>query len=181
MSTLPDAAPDQPLAQRWTWGRVAIVVAVLVMVGFWAWIFSGAPKRANPDRLSDRAFVTRTEQRCRKLDRDLTRLPNAEDTTTPVARAEVLDRANDRVARFVDAIAADARRSGRDVRSVDGWIKDWRTYVNDRRDFADRLRKNPDARFYVSKSKLGDTVDGTIKVFADVNDMSACATPGDVG
>ena len=162
-------------------GRILTVVAVLAMVGFWAWIFAGGPKRANPDRLDDRAFVAQTARRCDTLRADLKRLPNAADATSAAARADVLDRANARVTRFVDAVAADAPQSDGDAKSVDGWIADWRRYVADREDFARRLRSNPDARLYVSKSKLGDTVDRTIEVFADVNDMPDCATPGDVG
>ncbi|MGI8710550.1 MAG: hypothetical protein ACR2LA_06120 [Acidimicrobiales bacterium] len=180
-STAPGGAPDQPLAMRWSLGRVAIVVAVLAIVGFWAWIFAGGPKRTNPDRLSDREFVTRTASRCQGLRDDLAALPNAVDAASAAGRREGLERATTRVARFVDEVAADAPASGGEARSVDGWVRDWRRYVADRRDYAARLGRDPAARFYVSKSPLGDSVDRTIEVFADVNDMPACATPGDVG
>lgn len=172
---------DEAPTRRMPIGRILTVLAVLSMVVFWAWILAGGPQKANPDRLDNRAFVQRTSRRCQKLRLDISHLPNAADANGARARAEVLDRANARVARFVDAVAVDAPRSGDDAKSIDGWIADWRRYVANREDYARRLRADPKARLYVTRSKLGDSVDRTIEIFADVNDMPDCATPGDVG
>lgn len=181
-SPIPDEAEaDQPLAMRWTIGRVATVVAVLAMVGFWAWIFAGGPQKENPDRLDDRAFVARTEKRCRALRSDLKALPNAAVLTDAADRAELLDDANALVTGMVDEIEADAPERGEDAASVSGWITDWRLYLADRADYADRLRRDPEAQLLLSRSELGDSVDKTIEIFAQVNDMRDCATPGDVG
>ncbi len=173
------AADAQPLS--WTVNRVIVVVVVLVMVGFWAWIFAGGPKKLNPDRLQDRAFVERTERRCQTLRTDLAALPNAADITSADERADVLDDANVLVTDMVDAIEADAPTTGDAGKSVAGWIEDWRTYLANREDYADRLRQDPGAQLLLDESPLGDSVDKPIEVFADVNDMPDCATPGDVG
>ncbi|QXC60607.1 hypothetical protein KSP35_20145 [Aquihabitans sp. G128] len=158
------------------------MVMIVGTVVFWLWIFSGAPKRANPDRLDDRAFVTRTHERCRDLLSELDRLPDARATSTPTARAEVLDRANGLVSTMVDELEADAPTTGEDGQRLRGWFSDWRTYVGDREDYAEALREDPGARMTVSENvALSDGVDKTIEVFADVNDMPDCATPGDVG
>jgi hypothetical protein len=53
--------------------------------------------------------------------------------------------------------------------------------VANRRDYADRLRVDPEARLLLDQSLGGDSVDKPIEIFADVNDMPTCATPGDVG
>lgn len=182
MASLPARVPDdEPTTLRWKAGRVAMVVAILAMVVFWAWIFAGGPRKANPDRLRDRAFVQRTADRCDALRTDLRTLPNAAATNNAAARADVLDRANTRVAAFVRAVEADAPRRGDDVKSVRGWLADWRRYLADRGDFSRRLRRDPKAQLRLSQSPLKDGVDQTIEVFADVNDMASCATPGDVG
>lgn len=162
-------------------GRVAAVVAILVMIGFWAWIFSGGPKKTNPDRVGDRAFVERTADRCDALKDRLDELPNAAQERDAGDRANVLDRANVEVDATLDAITADAPRNGSDAKVVGAWLRDWRTYLADRESYADRLRQDPKAQFTVSESPLKDGVDKTIEVFADVNDMPQCATPGDVG
>lgn len=162
--------------------RGLAVVAALAMVLFWIWIFTGGPKKANPDRLDDRAYVARTEQRCQRLLSDLKTLPPADSAASAVQRADVLDQANALVKSMVDDIGTGAPRTGDDARRLKGWLLDWRTYIGDRNDYARRLRTNPDAQLLVSEnSALRDPVDKTIEVFADVNDMPDCATPGDVG
>lgn len=163
-------------------GRVAAVVLIVGTVVFWLWIFSGAPKRANPDRLDDRAFVERTHERCQELRRELDRLPDARIAEDAAERAAVLDRANVLVAAMVDEIEADSPTTGDDAERTRGWLADWRTYVGDREAYAAALRQDPDARMTLSENDaLSDGVDKTIEVFSDVNDMPDCATPGDVG
>jgi hypothetical protein len=148
---------------------------------FWAVVFLGIPKKENPDRLDDRAFVERTIVRCDGLLEDLADLPNGSFVEGHRQRADVLDDATDLVEEMVDQIEADAPTTGDDAISLEGWLGDWRTYIENRRDYADRLRSDPDARLLLDPSLGGDSVDKPIEVFADVNDMPTCATPGDVG
>jgi hypothetical protein len=176
-----DGTVAEPLAMSWTIGRVLVVLAVLAMVGFWAWIFAGGPRQENQDRLDDRRYVARIEQRCRTARADLAKLPNAASIDRADERADVLDDANVIVTAMVDDLERWAPKTGDDGQSVRGWIKDWRTYLKDRRAFADALRKDPDARLLLDLSPLGDSVDKTIQVFTQVNEMPACDTPGDVG
>lgn len=172
---------SEPMAMRWTIGRVLGVTVMVAIAAFWAVVFSGLPRRENPDWLDDRAFVTRTEERCLDLLADLKRLPNGAFITDHRERADVLDRATDRVEEMVDAIEADAPTTGDDHTSVSGWIADWRTYIENRRDYADRLREDPEARLLLDQSLGGDSVDKPIEIFAQVNEIPNCATPGDVG
>ncbi len=172
---------DEPLAMTWPWGRVATVVAVLVMVGFWAWIIAGGPAKQNPDRLDDRAYVERSSVRCRALLDDLAVLPNATKVTSAGERADVLDQANVLLSAMVDDLEADAPRTGDDASSVKGWLKDWRTYISNREDYAAQLRIDKNARFLLDANEAGDPVDRPIEIFADLNEMPDCATPGDVG
>jgi hypothetical protein len=183
MASVPLSPEDAELARsfRFRAGRVAMVLAILAMVGFWAWVFTGGPTKSNPDRLKDRAFVSRAARRCDQLHGRLAKLPNAADTKVASQRADVLDRANVDVARTLAANEKDAPRSGSDAKVVGAWFADWRIYLQDRRDYAKRLRVDPKAQFVVSPSALKVGVDETIETFADVNDMSQCATPGDVG
>ena len=176
-----DPEVDEPLAMRWSVGRVLGVLTMVLIAVFWAAVFAGIFKRDNFDRLDDRAFVARTEARCDTLLEDLAELPNGSFIEDPVERARVLDEATDLVEAMVDAIDADAPTAGDDGKSVRGWIADWRAYVANRRDYADRLRVDPEARLLLDQSLGGDSVDKPIEIFADVNDMPTCATPGDVG
>lgn len=164
-----------------TVGRVLTVVAVLVMVGFWAWILSGAPRRANPDRVADRRYVASLAGRCRAAGRSIDALPAAADTRTAAERADVVDQATSILTRLVDRIEGDAPRSGDDAKRITGWVRDWRIYLRDRREYASRLRVDEQTKFLLDPNRAGDPIDRPIKNFADINDMPACDPPGDVG
>ena len=86
------AAPedDGPYRMGFTWGRALAIGAVVTMIIFWIWIFSGAPKRDNPDYLQDREYAEALEDRCQGLRDELAELPNAADLDSQAARAEVL-------------------------------------------------------------------------------------------
>ena len=99
----------------------------------------------------------------------------------PTGALAVIVEANALVAAFVEDLEADAPTEGDDGTSMAGWIGDWRTYVADREDYVVRLREDPEARFLVDETDFGDSVDKTIEIFADVNGIPDCATPGDVG
>ncbi|MCB0988080.1 MAG: hypothetical protein KDB09_09960 [Acidimicrobiales bacterium] len=172
---------DQPMGMRWSVGRILAVVTMLAIAGFWAAIFAGLPKRANPDFLEDRAFARQTESLCAAMVADLADLPNGAFIEDAGERADVLDQATDRIEEMVDAIAGAAPTTGDDAISVKGWLGDWRTYLNNRRDYAERLRVDPEARLLLDQSLGGDSVDKPIEIFAQVNDLPSCATPGDAG
>ena len=65
--------------------------------------------------------------------------------------------------------------------SISGWIGDWKKYLANREDYAERLRTEPNAQLLLDRSKLGDSVDKTIQIFSQVNEIPSCDTPGDVG
>ncbi|MCU1353950.1 MAG: hypothetical protein JWM05_3159 [Acidimicrobiales bacterium] len=180
--TLADPGADEEVSSITnTVLKAVMVIVILGLVGFWAWIFAGGPKRANPDRLAQRAFVERTGAHCDTMLRTLDTLPPAQTSKTAGARADVVDRATAAIATMVDRIAADAPRTGDDARRVNGWIGDWRTYLSNRRDYTRRLRKNPRAQLYFDRNPAGDPIDGPIKIFAQVNDLPQCFPPGDIG
>lgn len=165
----------------WSVGRVAAVVAGLAIVVFWAWVFSGAPKKDNPDLLSDRTYAAQLEERCQQLRDELDDLPSAIGLDDVGQRVAVLDDANVVVGRFIDDVAAAPPSDQADANAIEGWLGDWRTYLANREDYAERLLDDEGARLLLDESPLGDPVDKTIEVFADVNAIPACATPGDVG
>ncbi len=180
--TAPVSEVDEPLGLPGKLLRTLGVITALVLVLFWIWIFAGGPKKVNPDRLDDRAYVTRIEPRCRQLLTDLKTLTPAEKSSTANSRADVLDQANVMVAAMVADLETGTPTGEADAARLKGWFTDWHAYLADREDFATRLRTDPNAQFLVSENKvLRDSVDKTIEIFADVNDMASCATPGDVG
>jgi hypothetical protein len=155
------------------------VGAALALILFWIWIFSGAPRKQNPDRLEDRAWVSRAEATCAATRHRIDRLPPAQATKGAAARADVVDRANDDLTAMLDELAADQPRGDGDRVIVRRWLVDWRRYVGNRRDYTSRLRKDPGARMYVDE-KFNDSIETVISTFAQVNDMDSCSTPLDI-
>ncbi|MDQ6697063.1 MAG: hypothetical protein M3Z46_06350 [Actinomycetota bacterium] len=174
--------PDVPASsgRSWTLGRVLTVLIVLGLVVFWIWILSGAPSRNNPDRIDDRAFVTTMRVQCTAATKAINRLTPASESHTAAERADVVDQATTILTTLIDRIEADAPRTGDDGVRFRGWIRDWRTYLSDRRDYSRRLRVNPGARLLLDVNKAHDSVDRAITNFADINDSPSCEAPGDV-
>ncbi len=168
--------------RRITVARAAAMVVVVAIVIFWFLILAGWFNKRNPDYLHDRAFVSRTSQRCSDTRRAINRLPPAADSPTAAARADVVDQATARLTDMVDAIAADEPKDASDARIVKAWVADWRVYLGNRRDYTVRLRSNPRAQFLVDeKPRANDPYDRVIKNFADINDMPDCGPTLDVG
>ena len=69
--------------------------------------------------------------------------------------------------------------AGEEGEIVAAWLADWRAYLEDRAEFAERLREDPTAQLLVT-ARLGEQVTEYMDVFAADNDMPACATPIDV-
>jgi len=163
----------------WTIPRLLAIGTALALILFWIWILSGAPKKQNPDRLHDRAWVARSEATCAASMRRVDALPPAQATKDAKARAEVVERADDELATMLDKLTADRPDDASDRELVGKWLADWRRYLGNRRDYAAALRKNPKARLFVDE-KFNDSIETVVSTFAQVNDMDSCATPTDV-
>lgn len=173
---------DEPMSIGGRLQRVLVVAVIVVLLGFWAWIFSGGPRADHADEVSDREFVERTHRRCRILRAELSLLPDANQSETATDRADVVDDATALVVRMVDDIETDFPDDEADLEVLEQWIADWRAYIDDRQSYADRLRDDQSAQFEVTQNeRVFRGVDDTIRNFADVNGMPDCATPGDVG
>lgn len=173
---------DEPLAMRWTIGRALAVVVVLLVIAFWAWIFTGGPRRENPDRLADRAWVESAIDRCDQMLDELDEIPNAASATSGAERAQQVRAANTAISAMVDDLERSAPTDQHDRDVLDPWFADWRVLLQDRAAYAAAVVEHPGARFQVTENEeMGRGVDDTIRTFADVNDMPECRPPDDVG
>lgn len=180
-TTLPPApGPDAPAKSKL--GRALVTLAVVGMLGMWGYVLYlafGPGQADSPDRLDDPAFAVAAQARCdRALDRisELQPAPDAPDART---RAGTLDLANDDLADMLSDLRAIVP-AGEDGVLVSRWLTDWDIYLRDRRDYADELRKDPDARLLVSPKK-GQQITEFLDQFAKDNTMPACSTPADAG
>jgi hypothetical protein len=126
----------------------------------------------------DPAFAAAAEVRCASALAAIEALPSAAEVASATERAEVLDRANAELAAMLDDLEG-AVPAGEDGEMVQRWLADWRTYLDDRAEYADRLRVDPGAQLLVT-AKAGRHITRPIDGFAADNRMPSCATPPDV-
>lgn len=161
-------------------GAGVAVVALAVMAGFWIWAFSPLAPSGHPDVLYDVVFTNDAEDICARTVAEADRLPTAAEATGPEDRATQLVAASRLFEAMVNELrdrAADVLGSDREL--VDAWLRDWETYLDDRRDYAVTLAGGSDPPFTVT-ARDGDAVTSYIDIFANVNSMPSCATPEDV-
>ena len=179
MTEAPPAAEPRP--SRWRASRVALAVAVVLMVAMWGYVIYlavGPGRQPPPDRLDDPAFADAAQQVCRAALVDVSALPPAVSASAAAARAEIVTEANERFAQMLDELAAQ-RPDGEEGEVVDAWLADWHTYLDDRVAYAEALREDPGARLLVTPRDR-EQVTEFIDAFAKDNGIPACATPLDV-
>ncbi|MDY7106414.1 MAG: hypothetical protein S0880_34960 [Actinomycetota bacterium] len=180
MSDQPSRSPRPSPGRRITPLRVLAGVVVVGSFLLWAYAFSGLARRDAPDTLDDASFAADAEPICAAAVADIDQLPPAMNFgDDPEGRADVLDRATDRLAAMVADLETVATGTDRDRRIVDAWLSDWRTYLSDRRRFAEVIRVDEDEPFQLT-AREGRAITAPMNRMATVNDMPSCTTPGDV-
>ncbi|MEJ5256347.1 MAG: hypothetical protein WHS89_13460 [Acidimicrobiales bacterium] len=176
-----DGNPSPPSrSSPTTIGRIAVVVIILGSALLWIYALTRTPGRP-PGSLDDPGFATSAEPVCAAAQAELSQLPPAYSASDPAARAATVSAATDRLERMLNQLQATTPPPGtRDGDMVAEWLNDWRVYLDDRRNYADRLLAEGDVRFYVTE-KEGRQITAPIDRFAQVNHMPSCATPGDLG
>lgn len=180
MPSSPSAAPDEAPRRRVTLGGVAVLVVVVALTAMWAYALFGRPDV--PGRLDDADFRTAAEQTCARARTALDEVPRSITARTSAERADLVVQGTDILAGMVDELAAQTPSADPGRTVVTEWLADWRTYLGDRREYAERLRSDPDARFYVSQSDRDKRqITAAVDRLANINQMPSCTVPDDVG
>lgn len=174
----PPPASGDRRPTRATVARSLAVLVALAIALLWIWALV-VGSQTPPGVLDDREFVAQADEICQGAAARLAELPPAYEATSAVERAAVVDRSNEILGEMVSELRAIAPTEGDDAGMVDGWLADWEQYVEDRGSYADRLREDEMARFYVTE-RDGDQVTEPVGTLAEVNGMGACATPNDL-
>lgn len=178
--TTPDhtADPDAP-ARFLTWGRVGVVLAVVSTVGLWGYAFLWPQPVFG--KLDDTTFPVAAEGVCAPVRSAVNALPRANESVDHVDRAATIDLATNQLDALLLRLDPLPRGNEKSARSIGEWLEDWRIYVANRRDYANRLRTDKSARFYVAQSDRDRRgITDAIDRFANTNKMPSCATMPDI-
>ncbi len=177
-----DGAPRRTV----TPGRIALAIVVLASFGVWGYGFSGLADRTAPDTLADPSFGELADPLCAAANETVDSMPDALDADDNVERADQVRTNTEVYAVMVDDLEGLlddplVTLNDRDAEITFEWLQDWRRFLADRLDYADRLATDPDAVFYVAASSGGERLERRITRFASTNEISNCVTPADVG
>lgn len=174
-----DEAEPMSLGRRAA--RVFAIVSVIVVIGLWSYALFGPTQKHAPGHLSDPSFPEAAQPICASAAAAIAALPPAYSTSDPAERAAVIARANASLTDMLDRLDTTAPPAGssKDADMIAEWLADWRTYLGDRERYADALRTDAKARFYVS-TKDRQQITKPIDFFTNINHMLECATPTDV-
>lgn len=181
-----DLSEDRAAGRKFTPGRLALGVLVAGSFAVWGYGFSGLADRTAPDTLGNSSFLELAEPACFAANETVTGMPNALDAEDSADRALQVEANTAVYAQLVDDMEGfldDPRvdLNARDTEITLEWLQDWRQFLADRLDYADRLADDPQAVFYVAASSGGERLERRITRFAATNELVSCVTPQDVG
>lgn len=171
-------ARDRP--SRW---RYVIAPALIGLAVFWIWALFFASKEA-VNRIDDRAWARRAETICSQAQEDREaladfRLLDGDDRAMLAERADVVDRATAIVAEMLDDVVSEQPSDAKGQEIVPLWEDDYRTYLEDRQAYTERLRDGDDVPF-TETAVDGIPISDKLEVFAGDNEMPSCTPPRDL-
>lgn len=180
----PTESVETPTGPRYSTSAKLGAVFVVLLAGFWGWIWiyqlTNQGEQDMPDRLDDLSWTAEATEICLAAHARVTALPSAFASSTADERADVIEAATAEYRRMLDELEAIAPTGdSRDADISAAWLADYRIFLDDRMGYADALREDPTARFLVTE-KYGSHITAPIDRFARVNEMEPCMSPGDV-
>ena len=162
-----------------------LLTSICVLIGaMWVYAF-GFASRESVNRIQDEAWMARSEARCLIAEKerfameDLNRL----DPTNPddlKKKAAIVVIATDSLEAAINDIESDIPNDPKGQAIVPDWIREYRIYIEDRRDFIKALRE-ADRRPYFAETEIeGVPVSERLGKFARENDMKTCQPPLDL-
>lgn len=163
--------------------KPVLLAACVGVAAMWVYAFGFASKES-VNRIGDEKWQEYAESRCAIAVEERLALADMRKVNDvgPDAlreRAEIVDRATDTLERAIGDIADRpiADEKGRAI--VPLWLTDYRTYIADRRSYADELRAGINEPFAETKVD-GIPISEKLSTFAADNLMKSCGAPIDL-
>ncbi len=171
----------QPVPRRLIRGGLVVICLLLAVMWVYAFVFAS---RESVNLIGDRAWQEYAEKRCieARLERaELADFRKIEDVgpSALAGRAELVDRATQTLEDAIDDISVQPVVDEKGQAIVPLWITDYRTYIQDRREYAEMLRRGENKPF--SETRIdGLPLSEKVSTFATANRMPACQAPVDL-
>ncbi|MGA9275733.1 hypothetical protein [Ilumatobacter sp.] len=169
-----DTYEIEPRTKGWTPLRVLFLVGFAAFAAFWFWALFLIDKTA-VNKFEDRAWAERAEEICEPVKQDL-QLMNLERSSDFEVRADLVVESTDMLAAMLDELEEVDPADAKGQAIVPDWIADYRTLLDDRYDYAERLRAGENVPFTETPVQ-GVPITERIETFAGDNEMPSCAPP----
>ena len=166
-----------------TFGRAAIAVAIALMLAMWVYALFFASKEV-ANEIVDQAWTARAELICQEAASERIKLAdfrplNEAGSNALIERAALVDLATDTLDRMIAQLEQTSPSDAKGQELIPLWISDYRTYINDRRAYAEELRLGINIPFGES-ILMGIPLSEKIATFAADNAMTSCKPPMDL-
>lgn len=175
----PDSSPTSKAPEPGAWGRspirkVLLIGGIALFASFWTWALFFASKESI-NRIGDHEWAERAEGICQVYDPQIRAIAGREDPDLDI-RAGLVDESTDLLTSMLDEVVAvePADEKGRAI--VPAWEADYRLLLEDRYEYADKLRAGEDVAFTESIVE-GVPVTERIEKFTGDNRMTTCGPP----
>ncbi len=166
--------PPPSTTRRVTVGRVALGLLLTGFAAFWIWALFFASKEA-VNKIDDRAWAERAEAICAETEAELDVL-DEQVSEDPDVRADLIVRSTDLLAAMLDDVVAVEPADEKGQAIVPEWEREYRTLLEDRYRYADRVRAGEIVPF-TETAVNGIPITERIETFAGDNEMPSCSPP----
>jgi hypothetical protein len=175
------ASPRRSLWSLFT--RLVVLAFVVSIAAMWVYgLFFASKESIN--KINDREWAARAQSICEQARTERLALTDLRrlDEVGPGAlagRAELVDQATDIVTRMLDELVAVRPSDAKGQALIPMWEAEYRTYLQDRREYADQLRSGLNRPFAETQSQ-GLPLSERLETFAGDNEMPTCSPPRDL-
>ena len=164
-------------------GRATIAVAISLMLAMWVYALFFASKEV-ANEIGDQAWTARAELICQEAADERIALAdfrplNEAGKNALYERATLVDLATDTLDNMLAQLEQTTPTDAKGQELIPLWISDYRTYIVDRRAYADELRLGINVPFGES-ILMGIPLSEKIATFAADNAMTSCKPPMDL-
>ena len=160
-----------------------IIVSCFLIGAMWIYALFFASKESI-NKIGDESWKANAQQICAVSEKerlsliDLRKVKDSGDNAL-AERAQIIDKATDSLERAVNSLAALSVSDSKGQALVPLWLSDYRTHIQDRREYADDLRTGVNEPFSETVTE-GLPISEKIATFAADNAAPSCAPPIDL-
>ncbi|TPW11739.1 MAG: hypothetical protein FD127_3064 [Acidimicrobiaceae bacterium] len=172
--------------RRLSFVKVLLGLIILALVAMWVYAFGFAPRKA-AYRIDDGAWRARAQEICARYEAQRLELVDtsagyiADPTDAQmIERADIVEAATDILQASLAEVSAVLPASERDQSLLAQYRSYYDTLIADRRLYVEQLR-SLDLQPYTESAVDGGPVTNVITDFTIINEMRACAPPGELG